>query len=356
MKALILTNPGLEEVSKDEIFSKIPSLAKRDVFIDTALLLHDIDSLEHLKQMCSSLYTVNRILLSQGTLGSPLFSLELIRNKTLAVRCIGFEDSVISASSCASQICTVLDKQGCSYKVNLKQPDVLIFCVKGKDQTCLGIDFSGDLTKRDYLIFIHNQALRPTIAASLVHLSEFRGKGILLDPFCGGGTVSIEAALEAKGTLHQYDAHKFPYLRLLGISEPVLTTPKQETRARIVGYDLSLHTITSARKNAKIAGVNKDIELSAVDAHMLDIKFDEKSVDFIVTHLPLLSRSTDMQKTLKLWDEFLFIARDILIKRMIVAVNVDAPFEELLSKYAFTLVEKRIIYQGESKLFVYILE
>ena len=62
------------------------------------------------------------------------------------------------------------------------------------------LDTSGTaLHKRGYRP-AHNAApLRETLAAAIVDISGYRGRGEFADPFCGSGTIAIEAALSAKG-------------------------------------------------------------------------------------------------------------------------------------------------------------
>lgn len=68
-----------------------------------------------------------------------------------------------------------------------------------KDRVSLCIDTSGDgLHKRGYRP-AHNAApLKETMAAAMVTLSRYRGRDDFCDPFCGSGTIPIEAALIAK--------------------------------------------------------------------------------------------------------------------------------------------------------------
>ena len=67
-----------------------------------------------------------------------------------------------------------------------------------KDQADLFLDTSGTpLHKRGYRPAHTEAALRETLAAAMVKLARYRGKGDFCDPFCGSGTIAIEAALAA---------------------------------------------------------------------------------------------------------------------------------------------------------------
>lgn len=68
-----------------------------------------------------------------------------------------------------------------------------------KDTATLMLDTSGPgLHKRGYRAVGVTAPLRETLAAALVLLSRYRGRDPFCDPFCGSGTIAIEAALIAK--------------------------------------------------------------------------------------------------------------------------------------------------------------
>ena len=83
-----------------------------------------------------------------------------------------------------------------------------------KDTVTLMLDTSGEsLYKRGYRARNMGAPLRETLAAALVTLSRYRGKDPFCDPFCGSGTIPIEAALIAKnrapGLERSFDAQKW---------------------------------------------------------------------------------------------------------------------------------------------------
>ena len=68
-----------------------------------------------------------------------------------------------------------------------------------KDHVSLCLDTSGvGLHKRGYRPAQNAAPLRETLAAAMVTLSRYRGRGDFVDPFCGSGTIPIEAALIAR--------------------------------------------------------------------------------------------------------------------------------------------------------------
>ena len=71
-----------------------------------------------------------------------------------------------------------------------------------KDRAAICLDTSGEgLYKRGYRAVGVEAPLRETLAAAMVLLSRYRGKDPFCDPFCGSGTIPIEAALIARPVL-----------------------------------------------------------------------------------------------------------------------------------------------------------
>lgn len=80
-----------------------------------------------------------------------------------------------------------------------------------KDEAMICLDSSGEgLYKRGYRAVGVEAPLRETLAAAMVTLSRFRGRDPFCDPFCGSGTICIEAALiamnRAPGLDRSFDA------------------------------------------------------------------------------------------------------------------------------------------------------
>ena len=86
-----------------------------------------------------------------------------------------------------------------------------------KDAVTLMLDTSGaGLHKRGYRAQGVDAPLRETLAAAMVLLSRYRGRDPFCDPFCGSGTIPIEAALIAKnrapGLDRSFDAQRWAFL------------------------------------------------------------------------------------------------------------------------------------------------
>ena len=136
-----------------------------------------------------------------------------------------------------------------------------------KDQVTLTIDTSGaGLHKRGYRTLSGPAPLKETLAAALVLLSFWRPERPLIDPFCGTGTIPIEAALIgrnlAPGLNREFAAERWPTLSP-EIWERVRTEARDLARPEISGFvmgtDSDAAALSLARHHADLAGVGADI-------------------------------------------------------------------------------------------------
>ena len=159
-----------------------------------------------------------------------------------------------------------------------------------KDRVSLCIDTSGDgLHKRGYRP-AHNAApLKETMAAAMVKLSRYRGRDDFCDPFCGSGTIPIEAALIAKNRAPGLN-RDFTAMSWSIFDRSVWQQARDEARSKefngnynIVGSDIDPKAIEIARENARRAGVDDVVRFEVADATRFDRK-TERGV--IVTNPP----------------------------------------------------------------------
>ena len=222
-------------------------------------------------------------------------------------------------------------------KVDLEEPEDIVYCYIFENKCYLGIDVSlSDLSKRDYKIFVHPASIKGTLAYSLLRIGGYSGKEIIVDPFCGSGTIPIEASLFAMSkSVHYYSKNKFPF-------GDKLKDDIKERKGKIYGYDLLLKHILAARKNTKIAGA--EIEFSKVDISWLDTKFDEGSVDIIVTDPPRLSKHFKEKDYRNLMKELFYQAKYLIKKGNITLLTNKKSLpimEEEAKRYNF-LIDKFI--------------
>jgi len=149
------------------------------------------------------------------------------------------------------------------------------------DRVQLYLDTTGPgLHKRGYRAVGNDAPLRETLAAAMVMLTRYRGREFLWDPFCGSGTIPIEAALIAKnrapGANRRFAAETFAWSE-----ETVWKTVREEVgdkefsgNYRILGSDNDPKCINLSMANARKAGVGGIIEFKDGDATKMSLPTD----------------------------------------------------------------------------------
>ena len=141
------------------------------------------------------------------------------------------------------------------------------------DRAALLLDTSGEgLHKRGYRAVGVKAPLRETLAAAMVTLSRFRGKDPFCDPFCGSGTIAIEAALIAKnrapGLDRSFSAQKWRALAAESWMDAADEAMDGEFDGHydIWGGDIDPRAVSIARSNAEKAGVEDLVRFEIADA------------------------------------------------------------------------------------------
>lgn len=135
------------------------------------------------------------------------------------------------------------------------------------DLATLTLDTTGvGLHKRGYRRLVAEAQLRETLAAAMVQLSYWRPGRVLVDPFCGTGTIPIEAALigrnMAPGLKRTFVAETWPTLdarQWQAAREEVRDLAQPNLPMRLLGYDVDEEALGLARYHAEQAGVAEDI-------------------------------------------------------------------------------------------------
>ena len=146
------------------------------------------------------------------------------------------------------------------------------FSIMG-DEAALMLDTSGPgLHKRGYRAQGVAAPLRETLAAGLVLLSRYRGRDPLCDPFCGSGTIPIEAALIARnrapGLNRSFSAQKWSWLdKKLWMSAADEAEDREfEGEYEIWGGDIDPEAVALAKHNAQLAEVEDIVRFDVDDA------------------------------------------------------------------------------------------
>ncbi len=225
-----------------------------------------------------------------------------------------------------------------------------------QDRASLLLDTSGaGLHKRGYRAVGVKAPLRETLAAAMVTLSRFRGKDPFCDPFCGSGTIAIEAALIAKnrapGLDRSFDAQKWkcvPAASWMDAADEAMDKEFDGTYD-IWGGDISPKAIEIARGNAEKAGVEDLVRFEVADA----TKFHRDSTyGQLVTNPPYGERLLEKDEAAELYRAFGQTAAKLPEKWRLYILSSHPEFEKCYGSFA---AKKRKLYNGMIKcdLFMY---
>ena len=164
--------------------------------------------------------------------------------------------------------------------------------VRVAHDTCLlSADSSGDLLhRRGYRFQTAKAPMRETLAAAMLLASEWDGRAPLVDPFCGSGTIPIEAALIAR-RIPPGARRRFAFEQWPGFSAPrwrrmvdaALRAASPTAPAAIHASDRDAGAIGAAHDNADRAGVASDISFSQQPLSSLTLP---REPGWIVTNPP----------------------------------------------------------------------
>ena len=142
-----------------------------------------------------------------------------------------------------------------------------------KDEVTVGLDTSGEgLYKRGYRARGVAAPLRETLAAAMVRLSRYNGRDPFCDPFCGSGTIAIEAALIARnrapGLNRSFAAQHWASLDPRIWIDAADEAMDSEFRGRyeIWGGDVDPAAVELSRHNAALAEVDDIVRFETADA------------------------------------------------------------------------------------------
>lgn len=161
-----------------------------------------------------------------------------------------------------------------------------------KDEVTIGIDTSGEsLHKRGYRILSSKAPITETLAAAMVLLTPWHADRILVDPFCGSGTIPIEAAMMAAniapGMNRSFLSQSWDNLIDRTLWEDTLEEAREsvcmDVETDIQGYDIDGEIIRAARDNAKRAGVDSLIHFQQRPVSALS---HPKKYGFLITNPP----------------------------------------------------------------------
>ena len=161
-----------------------------------------------------------------------------------------------------------------------------------KDEVTVGLDTTGDsLHKRGYRKFTAKAPIAENLAAAMIMLTPWREDRILVDPFCGSGTIPIEAAMMAAnmapGMKRGFTALQWeqvvPRVYWDDAYDEARSMVDMSIETHIYGYDIDEEMVRIAGQNAHLAGVEKLVHFEQRPVEKLA---SEDKYGFLITNPP----------------------------------------------------------------------
>ena len=179
-----------------------------------------------------------------------------------------------------------------------------------KDIVTIGLDTTGEsLHKRGYRKLVSKAPVAENLAAAMIMLTPWKSDRILIDPFCGSGTIPIEAAMMAANIAPGMNRNflSMDWDNIIrrkswyNVSDEANDLVNLNVETDIQGYDIDGDIIKSAKQNAALANVDKLIHFQKRPVSELS---HPKKYGFIITNPPYGERIGEKELLPKLYTEF----------------------------------------------------
>ena len=164
------------------------------------------------------------------------------------------------------------EKTGKRPNVSVTNPDLTFHIHISHEDCSLSLDSSGEsLHRRGYRQEAVEAPLNEILAAGMILMTGWQGECDFVDPMCGSGTLPIEAALIARNMAPGLFRKKFAFERWNDFDKDLFEAVYNDDSAerpfsgQILGFDKDPKAVATAKRNAKAAGLTKEIEFAVKD-------------------------------------------------------------------------------------------
>lgn len=216
-----------------------------------------------------------------------------------------------------------------------------------KDVASLTIDTSGTgLHKRGYRVGQGEAPLKETMAAALVQLTNWKPDDPLIDPFCGSGTIPIEAALIgqniAPGFNRDFVSEEWSFIKKKhweNAFEEAEDKANYDQKLNIIGTDIDHKLIRIAEENAMEAGLGDLVQWKQMQVSDLTIHSNN---GYIIGNPPYGQRLNDEESVAKIYNDL----GNIMKNHPSWSVYILTAYEEFEKEYGATATKKRKLFNG----------
>ena len=240
---------------------------------------------------------------------------------------------------------TELPETGVTFKI-----DVALL----NDVAQLTLDTTGDsLHKRGYRKLTGRAPIKETLAAALVDLSVWKPERMLVDPFCGTGTIAIEAAMLgmqiAPGMNRTFASSDWNQISATLWNDAIEAAKAQidsDADLQIIGSDIDAEALEMAKYHARQAGVDRQIHFRQQAFH--EFKSEQK-YGCIITNPPYGERLEDLRSVQPLYETFPGILQRLDTWSLFVITNVPS-VEKIFERRA---TRRRKLFNGRIECMYY---
>lgn len=221
------------------------------------------------------------------------------RSKLFALSSVQSITKKAIVSKLAATLGGSFDESGATYAIEVSIVD---------DVATLSLDTSGEgLHKRGYRTYLGDAPIRETLAAAMIQLSVWNPDRVLVDPFCGSGTIPVEACLIgldiAPGMNRNFACEQFPNAPLVRekVQQEANERIRRDRKLKIFGFDINKDAVKLALRHAERAGVKDNVHLQVQDMRDFSSKHAH---GVIITNPPYGERLLDENQLKTLYRDF----------------------------------------------------
>jgi putative N6-adenine-specific DNA methylase len=169
-------------------------------------------------------------------------------------------------------------KTGKRPNVETKKPDILFNLHVENNKATIYLDTSGySLHRRGYRLKSVAAPMQETVAAAIIHLSDWDGQRPLVDPMCGSGTLLCEAMMHYCRIPAGYLRKKFGFESLPDYDAKTWLSVRNEADSRI--RDLPKGLISGSDRSRE--AVEAALTNTGAFSQGVNVKYSEKSIQEI---------------------------------------------------------------------------
>jgi len=312
MRLMGYTVDGLEQIAADELDTIVDGTI--DVVEDARIIIDGGEDSLYRSNYFSGTCSRFVYLLTECTASTPEemadsieadFS-ELLRDEqTFVVRVNRVGDHDFSSVDVAREVGQEIvdsyrDATGTTLDVDLEEPDVIFRLDLFDDRWYFGIDTTGEpLGSRDYFRRRKEGATPAVLASCLVRASDWSPDQSLLDPFCGSGTIPIEAGRIACNVPNA--GRKFAFLDLAFADRQQYAAVAQEAKERMDLRDLRLEGSDIDPEGAEMAARASGLDIPFSERDAMDRPLD---ADVLLFHAPFVEQKSKRKTIASMLSDF----------------------------------------------------